>query len=374
MRIKFLCICLCAFYVPKAQFAKEWTTIYTESFNSENPNFTMAGYDNRYNVIPTTDIRLNNGRVEINHEKSRNSNVVCNIPVTMLKSMNPVQQIKTNIGFLKEAPQGYAGKSQTYATLNWQLANYLYSSSDYKMTFWYNSNGEYSFNCYKDQDYNKKLNLPEKQSGYLKKGIGLTNEIMIEMAMPAVRFYFNGKLADSMTITGADNDFRRILDIKIDAFPGVSLYAEDLSISCLQYKPTLTKGSLAQLFPVLMAARQSDIKFMPLFLEQKDYSKSSLQLSMPGSSGKVSWQEHSFYIPIKAGVKPESMIKSLYNSILPQAGKYNLVGKLEMIQEEEDGSPALEGNFYSKTNLNYEVVHIFYSYRNSGFVVQVVVR
>jgi hypothetical protein len=68
------------------------------------------------------------------------------------------------------------------------------------------------------------------------------------------------------------------------------------------------------------------------------------------------------------------MIKSLYNSILPQAGKYNLVGKLEMIQEEEDGSPALEGNFYSKTNLNYEVVHIFYSYRNSGFVVQVVVR
>jgi hypothetical protein len=59
----------------------------------------------------------------------------------------------------------------------------------------------------------------------------------------------------------------------------------------------------------------------------------------------------------------ENLVKTLYNSILPLSAKQNLVGKIEKVQMEQDGDKVLVGFFYPKTNLNFDLVRIYYDNR-----------
>jgi len=156
------------------------------------------------------------------------------------------------------------------------------------------------------------------------------------------------------------------------------MYIDDVSVSCYQYKPHTAKGTLADLFPTIMNARGQDISFTPLIgkldstchknCNRDYYLPTSLQLSYPKSFGLVSPRGLNFTIPMANSTKAdydkmENTVKTLYNSILPQSAKYNLVGKIEKVQMEQDGDKVLAGFFSPKTNLNFNQIEIYYDYR-----------
>ena len=384
MRLIFLSICFCIFTnSSNAQFTKEWKTYYSESFATDNSNFKKDEGRGKQDQFA-----LKNGRVEILNTDY--SSLICSVDQPMVRCNYPIFRIMSNIGFSAEKPTtvNNPNKTKTYGYINWQMADFRYGSSYYNLIFQFTTDGNYYFTYYNNLQYGSKDRIDFdhrkesqiKQSTLLKKGVNQTNEITMEIEFPKVRFYFNQTLADSVSIEGLnnDNDYRQLTNLNFSNSLESKMFIDDINVACYQYKPQTTKGSLADLFPIIMNARGLDISFTP-FIGKLDstchkncnrdyYLPTSLQLSYPKSFGKVSPQKLNFTIPMANSTKAdydrmENLVKTLYNSILPLSAKQNLVGKIEKVQMEQDGDKVLVGFFYPKTNLNFDLVRIYYDNR-----------
>ena len=376
MKLIYLSICVSIFAnSSNAQFTREWKTYYSESFATNNSNFKKDEGRGKQDQFT-----LKNGRIEIlNTDYSR---LICNIDQPMVRCNYPIFRIQSTIGFSTEKPTtaNNPNKTKTYGYINWQMVDFRYGSQSYNLTFQFTTDGNYYFDYYKNVDIEHKKVFQIKQSTLLNKGVDKTNEITMEIEFPTVRFYFNQSLADSVSIEGLnkDNEYRQLTNLNFSNSLESKMYLDDVNVSCYQYKPYTAKGSLADLFPTIMNARGLDISFTP-FIGKLDstchkncnwdyYLPTSLQLSYPKSFGKVSPQKLNFTIPMANSTKAdydkmENLVKTLYNSILPLSAKQNLVGKIDKVQMEEDGDKVLVGIFHPKTNLNYDLLQIYYDNR-----------
>lgn len=370
MKKRFLTLCfsiLC--YSSFSQFAKEWKTYYSESFATENSNFKINIGDGK-----PQDFQFRNGRIEINNQTDYSHKLICNTATPMLRSVHPVHRIKANLGFISEPA---SPNSKNIIFINWNMGHIGFGK-DYLFNLMFNSDGEYGFDYYRQDDYSNSKRSPLKNVSSFNKGANKTNELVIEIELPKLRFYFNNTLVDSITVKGPDNENRELQELTFSNSMNSKFFIEDITVSCQQYEPYVKKGTLDQLFPILMAAGKMDVAFTPLIghidttcqkkCNRDYYLPTSLQLSNPKSVGFVSPRGLNFTIPMSHSSKAdylnmENMVKKLYNSLQPQSTKFELVGRIEKVQMEQDGDKILVGFFSPKVNLNFDIVRIYYDYK-----------
>jgi hypothetical protein len=361
-------------YNSYAQFAKEWKTYYSESFTSENSNYKKKIGDGK-----PEDFQLRNGQLEINNQTDYSHTLLCNITTPFIRSVHPVHRIKANLGFINDPTSPNSNK---FIFMHWNMGHIRFGKA-FIFSLFFNSEGEYGFDYYRQGDNSNQTKSPRKTIPSYNKGANKSTEVVVEIELPILRFYFNNILIDSVSVKEADNNNRELQELTFSNSMGSKIYIEDITVSCQQYKPYVGKGTLTQLFPVLMAARDMNLGFTPLIGQidtnchkecNRDYSlPASLQIT-PKSTGFVSPFSMRFIIPMANSstadfIKMENTVKSLYNSLLPQCKKYELVGKIEKVQLEEDGDQVLLGSFSPKTNMNFEMLRIFYD--NRGVHVEV---